>query len=132
MMPDITSVKLQKIRREFDDLQSLFQKYLPKVDPDLIYDLLTRLRENSSVAPTYTLEVYTKKGVDSAEMVDFIYKTTGAMATVYDDGTHYVTNQKLTLEMLNCLSDLKGVVEVTGAATTAGCWFSDSVKREGI
>ena len=125
-------IEMLRIRKHFDILQGLFQRYLPNVDPDLIYDLLTRLRENSSVAPTYTLEVYTKKGVDSAEMVDLIYRTTGALATVYDDGTHYVTNQKLTLEMLNCLSDLKGVVEITGAATTVGCWFSDSVKREGI
>ena len=99
---------MQRIRKHFDDLQGLFQRYLPNVDPDLIYDLLTRLRENPSVTPTYTLEVYTKKEVDSAKMIDFIYKITGAMATVYDNGTHYVINQKLTLNILKSISELKG------------------------
>jgi hypothetical protein len=124
--------EIQRIRKHFDDLQGLFQRYLPNVDPDLIYDLLTRLRENPSVIPTYTLEVYTKKEVDSAKMIDFMYKITGSMATVYDNGTHYVTNQKLTLDILKSISEMKDTIEITGAPTTLGCWFSDSIKRGGI
>jgi hypothetical protein len=68
-----------RVRKQFEQLQSLFQKYLPNVDPDLIYDLLTRLRENPGITPTYTLEAYTEKDVDSAKTKDFIYKTTGAI-----------------------------------------------------
>jgi hypothetical protein len=132
MSNDNDLIAMQKIRKQFDGLQRLFQKYLPNVDPDLIYDLLIRLRENSIVTPTYTLEVYTKKEVDSAKIIDFIYKITGAMPTVYDNGTHYVTNQKLSLDMIKSLSDFKGIIEITGAPTTLGCWFSDSIKREGI
>lgn len=131
-MSNIDFNEMQRVRKQFEDLQSLFQKYLPNVDPDLIYDLLTRLLENPSITPTYTLEVYTKKEVDSAKMIDFIYKITGAMATVYDNGTHYVTNQKLSLDMLKNISDLKGIIEITGAPTTLGCWLSDTVKRGGI
>jgi hypothetical protein len=131
-MSNIDFNEMQRVRKQFEKLQSLLQKYLPNVDPDLIYDLLTRLRENPSITPTYTLEVYTKKEVDSAITLDFIYKITGAMATVYDNGTHYVTNQKLSLDMLKNISDLKGIIEITGAPTTLGCWFSDSVKRGGI
>ena len=52
---------MQRIRKHFDDLQGLFQRYLPNVDPDLIYDLLTRSRENPSVTPTYTLEIIHKE-----------------------------------------------------------------------
>ena len=125
-------IEMQEVRKQFDDLQCLFQRYLPNVDPDLIYDLLTRLRDNSGVTPKYTLEVYTKKEVDSIKIIDFIYETTGAMATVYDGSTHYVTNQKLSLDMLKKLSDFKDIIEITGAPTTLGCWFSDSIKREGI
>ncbi|MGA6991200.1 MAG: hypothetical protein WBX81_12325 [Nitrososphaeraceae archaeon] len=124
--------EIQRIRKHFDDLQGLFQRYLPNVDPDLIYDLLTRLRENPSVTPTYTLEVYTKKEVDSAKMIDFMYKITGSMATVYDNDTHYVTNQKLRLDILKSISEMKDIIEITGAPTTLGCWFSDSIKRGGI
>lgn len=54
------------------------------------------------------------------------------MATVYDNGTHYVVNQKLSLDILKNISDLKSIIEITGAPTTLGCWLSDSVKRAGI
>jgi hypothetical protein len=124
--------EMLRIKEQFDDLQCLFQSYLPNVDPDLIYDLLTRLRENPEVTPTYTLEIYTRKQIDSAKTVDFIYKISGAVATIYDNGTHYVTNQKLSLDMLKNISDLKGIIEITGAPTTLGCWFSDSIRRRGI
>jgi hypothetical protein len=126
------SNEMLRIMKCFDDLQGLSQRYLPNVDPDLIYDLLTRLRENPEIVPTYTLEIYTKQEVDSAKTLDFIYKITGAMATIYDNGTHYVTNQKLSLDMLKNISDLKGIIEITGAPTTLGCWFSDSIRRRGI
>ena len=131
-MTNIELNEMQRIRRHFDDLQDLFQRYLPNVDTDLIYDLLTRLRENPGVTPTYTLEIFTRIEVDFAKMIDFIYKITGAMATVYDNGTHYVTNQKLSLDTLKNISDLDGIIEITGAPTTLGCWFSDSIKRGGI
>jgi hypothetical protein len=131
-MSNVDFNEMQRVRKQFEQLQSLFQKYLPNVDPDLIYDLLTRLRENPGITPTYTLEVYTKKEVDSAKTIDFIYEITGAMATVYDNGTHYVINQKLSLNILKNISDLKSIIEITGAPTTLGCWLSDSVKRGGI
>ena len=131
-MSNVDFNEMQRVRKQFEQLQSLFQKYLPNVDPDLIYDLLARLRENPGITPTYTLEVYTKKEVDSAKTINFIYKITGAMATVYDNGTHYVINQKLSLNILKNISDLKSIIEITGAPTTLGCWLSDSVKRGGI
>lgn len=36
---------------------------------------------------------------------------------IYDNGTHYVTNQKLTLEMLKEISDSEEVIEVVGGFT---------------
>jgi hypothetical protein len=36
---------------------------------------------------------------------------------IYDDGTHYVTNQKLSLEVLEEISDSDDVLEVTGEYT---------------
>jgi hypothetical protein len=132
MMPNIDLEGIRKIINQFDTLLTLFQIYLPNVDPDLIYDLLMRLRDNPGITPTYTLEVYTGKEVDLTRIIDFIYKITGAIAMVYDDNTHYVTNQKLSLVMLKKISDMDGVIEITGAHTTSGCWFSDAIKRRDI
>ena len=39
------------------------------------------------------------------------------VAVVYDHGTHYVTNQKLTLEMLKEISNSEDVLEVAGEYT---------------
>lgn len=39
------------------------------------------------------------------------------MPAIYDNGTNYVTNQKLTLEMLKEISDSEDTLEVTGEYT---------------
>jgi hypothetical protein len=41
----------------------------------------------------------------------------GMIPAVYDNGTHYATNHRLTLEMLKEISDGEDVVEVTGEYT---------------
>lgn len=98
-------------------MQNKYQEYLPKVDADIINDLLTRQRENPVITPIYMLEVFTKKGIDSQKAKDFIFQKTGMIPAIYDNGTHYVTNQKLTLEMLKEISDSEDVLEVTGEYT---------------
>jgi hypothetical protein len=56
--------ELLEIKNQFEELQKKYQDYLPKVDPDLIYDLLVRQREDPLIIPMYMLEVFTKPGID--------------------------------------------------------------------
>lgn len=63
------------------------------------------------------LEVFTKEGINYQKAKDFIFQKTGIMPAIYDNGTHYVTNQELTLEMLKEISDSEDVLEVTGGYT---------------
>ena len=98
-------------------MQNKYQACLPKVDPDLIHDLLTRQQENPRVTPMYMLEVFTKPGIDSQAARNYIFEKTGMVAAVYDHGTHYVTNQKLTLETLKEISNSGDVLEVAGEYT---------------
>ena len=65
-------------------------------------------------APMYTVEVFTKKGIDSEKAKMYIIQKTGMVPSIYDHGTHYVTNQKLTLEILKEISDCEDVLEVAG------------------
>jgi Carboxypeptidase regulatory-like domain len=109
--------KLLDLKEQFEQLQNKYQEYLPKVDADVINDLLTRQRENPLVTPIYMLEVFTKEGIDSQKARDFIFNKMGMMPAIYDNGTHYVINQKLTLEMLKEISDSEDVLEVTGEYT---------------
>ncbi|MFL6365202.1 MAG: hypothetical protein ACJ719_08415 [Nitrososphaeraceae archaeon] len=89
--------ELQEIRSVFKGLQTLYQTYLPKVDPVLLNDLLVREEEKSERAPFYMVEVFfTKPGTNSEWCKSHIWKTTGFVPAIYDKGTHYVTNMRLT------------------------------------
>ena len=109
--------ELEEIRRVFKGLQTLYQTYLPKVDPVLLHDLLMREQEKSERAPFYMVEVFTKPGTDSEWCKRHIWKTTGFVPAIYDNGTHYVTNMRLTLDILKKLDDFHFVLEVTSDYT---------------
>jgi hypothetical protein len=109
--------ELQEMRLVFRGLQTLYQTYLPKVDPILIHDLLVREHEKSERAPFYMVEIFTKPETDSEVMKDKIFERTGMVPAIYDKGTHYVTNQRLTLEALKEISNSEYVIEVTGDYT---------------
>jgi hypothetical protein len=63
------------------------------------------------------VEVFTKPGTDSEAVRQRIWNATGMMPAIYDNGTHYVTNHRLTLEMLKQISDSEEVLEVAGDYT---------------
>src|ERR687887_554730 len=109
--------ELEDIRRMFRGLNTLYQIYLPKVDPVLIHDLLIREHEKSERAPFYMVEVFTKPGTDSEWCKRHIWKTTGFVPAIYDKGTHYVTNMRLTLDILKKLDRFEFVEEITGDYT---------------
>ncbi len=50
---------LNEIRKFFQGLQTLYQTYLPNVDPILINDLLSRQQKNTNNAPFYMVELFT-------------------------------------------------------------------------
>ena len=77
--------KLLDLKEQFEQLQNKYQEYLPKVDADVINDLLTRQRENPVITPIYMLEVFTKEGIDSQKAKGFIFHKTGMMPAIYDN-----------------------------------------------
>ena len=106
--------ELDAVRSAFTMLSGLYLTAMPKVDPALLNDFLSREKATSRPL-SYTVEVFTKEGVDSEKAREYIYKKTGMMPAVFDHGTHYVTNQILTLEMLKEISDSDDVLEVHGS-----------------
>src|SRR6188472_3362334 len=64
------TLQLQRLRIEYEKLCAVYNTILPKVKPALISDLLLReidYQTNGRDAPMYTVEVFTKKGMDSEE-----------------------------------------------------------------
>ena len=122
------SVELNALRIQRKKLQAIYTQVLPKVVPGLIGDLLSHEIEynqpnnDNAEAPMYTLEVFTKNGTDPEKAKNYIFQKTGMRPAVYDKGTHYVTNQKLTLEILKKISDNDDVLEITDEYS--GSWGS--------
>ena len=111
------SSELQEIRNVFRGLESLYHTDLPKVDPILLNDMLIREEEKSERAPFYMVEVFTKANTNSEWCKQHIIQTTGFVPAIYDKGTHYVTNMRLTLDILKRLNDFEFVEEITGDYT---------------
>jgi Carboxypeptidase regulatory-like domain len=104
---------------------------LPKADPILVHDLLLREQENPKVAPFYMVEVFTKPRTNSQAKRDLIFNKTGMIPAIYDNGTHYVANHRLTSEMLEQICKDDDVLEVTGEYTGGiGGWGASHEHRE--
>ena len=127
------SEEIQELRNVFHGLETMYSTYLPKVDPVLLNDLLLREEQSgkSERAPFYMVEVFTKPGTNSEWCKQHITETTGFVPAIYDKGTHYVTNMRLTLDILKRLDDFDFVEEVSGdyTGTLTGMGASHDVRR---
>jgi hypothetical protein len=108
---------IKEIKRVYAGLETLYHTYFPKSDPHLIHDLLMRLRKNPNIPPIYMVEVFTKPDVNPEAAKKYIFEKTGMIPAIYDNGTHFVTNHTLTLEILKEISDSDDVLEVAGEYT---------------
>jgi Carboxypeptidase regulatory-like domain len=106
--------QLTEITNRFKELQEKYNQYLPNIDPALINDLLLRQIEDPSVTPLFTVEIFLKSGISTERLRDDIKEKTGMNATMFDNNTHCVITQKLTIDKLKEISEINGVLEITG------------------
>ena len=124
-MSESTIGKLEELRTQTQNLGKAYRELFPKVDPAFVYDLILRLSEKpDNNPPVYTVEVFTKEGTNPEKSKERILQTTGTIPAIYDNGTHYVSTQRMTLDMLKKLNDIDYVLEVmgdyTGGASSTG------------
>jgi hypothetical protein len=113
--------ELEELKLESAKLAESYRRIFYKVDPALVFDLVTRLQQDpKNPAPMYTVEVFTKEGTDSQKSKDHILRTTGKVPSIYDKGTHYVSHHRLNLNILKKLNDFDYVLEVMGDYTGSG------------
>jgi hypothetical protein len=98
MSSPASSASLDLLRNMILGFKKACKEILPKVNPTLIADVIERQQDNPEII--FMVEVFTKSGLDSEQIRNMILERIGVTPEVYDNGTHYVTNQKLTLEML--------------------------------
>ena len=107
--------ELEQLKQESASLGESYRKIFHKVDPALVHDLVSRLQQHpKNPAPLYTVEVFTKDGTNPEKSRQHILQTTGTTPTIYDKGTHYVSNIRLNLNILKKLNDFDYVLEVMG------------------
>ncbi len=122
--------ELSELKNQFEKTRQKYREYLPKVDPSLLNDLLRRETEDYEIAPLYMVEVFTEPGLDPQKIRDFIIQRTGQSPAIYDNGTHYAVMHRLTLQELEEISKLKGVLEVTGEHSGGlGTWAASHEHR---
>src|SRR5919107_3553376 len=125
--------RLEDLKGVVMKLQTECSTMFQKVSPRLIQEVLSVQRLNPNQIPMFTLEVITKKagegGIDCDTIREHIWNTTGKMPAIYGNGTHYVTNQMLTLETLKRLNDFEHVLKVTGEYSGAS-YASTTSTRE--
>ncbi len=123
-MSESTINNLEDLKKQTQKLGIAYRELFPKVDPAFVYDLILRLSETGNMEPVYTVEVFTKEGTNPEDSKQRILQTTGTVPAIYDNGTHYVSTQRITLEMLKKLNDIDYVLEVmgdyTGGASSIG------------
>jgi hypothetical protein len=127
-------LEILQLKNEFERLREMYQKYLPKVDNNLIQDVLVRQQENQRrPPPMYAIEVFTKPAIDQQATKDYLMRKTGMVPAVYDKGTHYAIYTRLTFEALKEISDLEDVLEVAGEyiGSTAGVGASHELTGRG-
>lgn len=114
-MSEGTKGKLDELKAQTQQLGNAYRELFPKVDPAFVYDLILRISQNpKNPEPIYTVEVFTKEGTSPEKSKQHILQTTGTVPAVYDNGTHYVSTHRMTLEILKKLNDIDYVLEVMG------------------
>ena len=77
------------------------------------------------------VEVFTKPGTNSQAKRDLIFEKTGMIPAIYDNGTYYVANHRLSSEMLEQICKDEDVLEVTREYTGGiGGWGASHEHRE--
>jgi hypothetical protein len=81
------TLELHRLRIEYEKLLAMYTIILPKINQVLIADLLSREIEyynEDKDAPMYTIEVFTKNGIDSEKAKMYIIQKTGMVPSILD------------------------------------------------
>ena len=104
---------LQEVRENFKRIQKSFSQTFPKVDPQLLIDLL--LKEQGSERCTHLhIRSFHEKRNKHRKSERHNFERTGTIPSIHDGGTHKVATHKVTLDLLKFISENEDVLEITG------------------
>ena len=107
--------QIEDLIQKFEEFQMACKTIIPGVDRRLIENLILHQQEDPNLEYMYKIEIFTRKGTDSNKFKKAILDKTGMVSGVYDSGTHYLVNHKLTLEKLKEISQCdQNILEIRG------------------
>ena len=109
---------IEELEKKFLEFEYLMKSCLPKVDTQLILDILHRMAGDKN--PMYTLEIFLDKKPDLDELRDKISNDLEVMPAFYDGGTHVVIAHRIDLKMLEYFSLDDNVYRIRGTYTGHG------------
>ena len=112
------SKEYDEIKTKYIELQNMFKKHFPKVDPRLLLEIITHTKNSKDNKDRmYSLQVIAKKRTDSEKARSYFISRTGKVPAAYEDGTHYVINVFPTLDMIKDIQNYPEVEHITGDYT---------------
>jgi len=109
---------IEELEKKYLEFEYLMKSCLPKVDTQLILDILHRMAGDKN--PMYTLEIFLDKKPDLDELRDKISNDLEVMPAFYDGGTHVVIAHRIDLKMLEYFSLDENVYRIRGTYTGHG------------
>jgi hypothetical protein len=109
---------IEDITTKYDDLIHTIKTRLPKVNPKLIIELLPLLKEEE--APMYNLQVHLKENSNIDEIRNTVWNEFKVIPAFYSDGTHAVIEHRITLQILENISKLNAVNNISGSYSGGG------------
>jgi hypothetical protein len=109
---------IEDLKEKFNAYENAMKTCLPKVDPRLITEILEWMKREEK--PMYTIEVFLNTNTNIDELRELVARETGEVAAFYENGYHMVAAHRVTLEMLEEISNHEDVDEIKGTHVTRG------------
>lgn len=107
-----------EIKAAYQNLQSLYRKHFPKVDPKLLQEIISHTSSSAENKDRmYSLQVIAKRGTDPEKARSYFISKTGKVPGAYENGTHYVINVFPTMDMIKDIQNYSEVEYITGDYT---------------
>ena len=109
---------IEELEKKFEEFEILMKSCLPKVDTQLILDILHHSSADKN--PMYTIEIFLNKKPDIQELRNRISNDLKVMPAFYDGGTHVVIAHRVNLKMLEYMALDENVYRIRGTYTGHG------------
>ncbi len=110
----------QEVIGSYKNLLSSVDKHLSKVQLRFLFELMSHQLTHPEQVPTLRLELLYRKGIDVETKVRELSEKLDRVPQVYDSGTHFVIEPRLTLQGIEEIARDDDIEFITGDVLCCG------------